>query len=98
MATLLQCIDEFINNISVTNKQEANIKASVGALSDYLEKEESNLYITDTFTSGSYERDTNLRPLDDIDVFAVLDLEKHKVGFNMPDPQSILSKIKNWLD
>jgi hypothetical protein len=99
MATLLQCIDEFIDNITVTDKQEANIKASVAALTDYLEKEESNLHITDTFTNGSYERDTNIRPLDDIDVFAVLDSEEYLDEFGrLPSPQSVLTKMKNWLE
>lgn len=99
MATLLQCIDEFIDNITVTDKQEENIKASVGALSDYLKHEDSPLSVTSTFTNGSYERDTNIRPLGDIDVFAVMDLKQYQDEFGrIPNPQSVLSKIKNWLE
>ena len=99
MATLLQCIDEFIDNITVTDRQEDNIKGSVNNLTDSLKAKDGGLFVTEVFVNGSYERDTIIRPLDDIDLFAVLDIEKYKdENGNMPNPQSVLSKIKNYLD
>jgi hypothetical protein len=96
--TLLQCISGFIDNISVTDRQEDNIKSSVSNLDGHLTNKENGLNITRTFTNGSYERDTNLRPLDDIDIFAVLNRDKWKDEFgNLPDPQSVLTKIKSFL-
>lgn len=97
--TLLQCIGGFIDNISVTDRQEENIKSSVSNLDDHLKKEGNDLHVKRTFTNGSYERDTILRPLDDIDMFAVLDRDKWKDEFgNLPNPQSVLTKFKNFLN
>lgn len=99
MATLLQCIDDFIGNISVTDRQEENIKASLSNIEGYLLDNENNLNITKTFTNGSYERDTIIRPLNDIDIFAVLDFEKWKDEYGtFPSPQSVLTKIKTYLN
>jgi hypothetical protein len=97
--TLLQCIEKLIENISVTDRQEENIKNSVNNLTDNLKKTESNLFIHEVFTNGSYERDTMLRPLNDIDLFAVLKEDEWKDEYgNLPNPQSVLTKFKNYLD
>jgi hypothetical protein len=97
--TLLQCIGSFIDNISVTDRQEDNIKSSLSNLDGHLTNKENELNVTRTFTNGSYERDTNLRPLDDIDMFAILNRDKWKDELgNLPDPQSVLTKIKNFLN
>ena len=97
--TLLQCINEFIDNISVTDRQEDNIKCSLSNLESHLTDKENNLNVKGTFTNGSYDRDTILRPLDDIDMFAVLNTDKWKDEFgNLPDPQSVLTKIKKYLN
>lgn len=99
MATLLQSINQLIDNITVTDRQEENIRQSLSNIDGYLLKKESGLNITRTFTNGSYERDTNIRPLDDIDMFAVLDFEKWKNEYgNYPNPQSVLSRMKNYLN
>jgi hypothetical protein len=88
-----------IDNITVTDRQEESIKASLSNLNDHLKAKESNLFVLRTFTNGSYDRDTIIRPLKDIDLFAVLDLEKWKdENGNLPSPQSVLSKFKNYLD
>jgi len=97
--TLLQCISGFIENISVTDRQEDNIQCSLSNLESHLKDKENDLNIKSTFTNGSYDRDTILRPLDDIDIFAVLNTDKWKDEFgNLPDPQSVLTKIKNYLN
>lgn len=97
--TLLQAIDIFTDNISVTDRQEDNIESSVSNLDGHLKDKENDLYVNRTFTNGSYERDTILRPLDDIDMFAVLNRDKWKNEFgNLPNPQSVLTKFKNFLN
>lgn len=99
MTTLLQSINEFIENISVTDRQEDNISASVKNLTDHLEDSDNDLHVEEVFTNGSYERETNLRPLDDIDLFAVLDRESWQDQYGtLPNPQSVLSRIKNFLN
>lgn len=99
MATILQCIDEFIDNISVTDRQEENIEGSVKNLTECITKKDSDLNIKEVFVNGSYERDTIIRPLDDIDLFVVFDPEKYLDAFrNKPNPQAVLTKIKNYLD
>lgn len=99
MATLLQFIDKMIENITVTDRQEENIKSSISNIDNYLMKEENNLFVSKTFTTGSYERDTNIRPLNDIDLFAVLKKDDWKDAYgNLPKPQSVLTKIKNYLN
>jgi hypothetical protein len=88
-----------IDNITVTDRQEESIKSSISNLNDHLKAKESDLHVLETFTNGSYERDTIIRPLKDIDLFAVLDLEKWKdENGNLPGPQGVLSKIKEYLN
>src|SRR5688572_8966428 len=98
MPTLLQNISQFIDKISVTDRQEQNIKNSNANLESNLKKDGA-LNIQSTFTTGSWERDTIIRPLNDVDLFAVLKREKwlDEHG-NLKSPQAVLSKIKNHLD
>lgn len=97
--TLLQSIDQLIDNITVTDRQEESIRSSISNLDGKLKMDESNLYVIRTFTNGSYDRDTIIRPLKDIDLFAVLDLEKWKdENGSLPSPQSVLTRFKNYLN
>lgn len=98
MSTLLQSIDKFIENITVTDRQEDNIDASFNALRTNLMKDESNLSVKEVFLNGSYERDTIIRPLDDIDLFAVIDQTDYTENGLDPNPQSVLTKFKNYLN
>lgn len=99
MSTLLQSIDKFIENITVTDRQENNINASFNSLKNNLMKEDSGLSVKDVFLNGSYERDTIIRPLDDIDLFAVIDRADYSPnGWSDPNPQSVLTKFKNYLN
>jgi hypothetical protein len=99
MATLLQSIDQLIENISVTDRQEENIKNSVSNLDSNLKNEDNNLYVERTFTNGSYERDTIIRPLNDVDIFAVLKRDEWKDEYgNLPNPQNVLTRIKTYLN
>ncbi len=97
--TLLECIRGLIDNISVTDRQEESIKGSLSNLEDHLKDEDNDLHVTKTFTNGSYERDTIIRPLNDIDLFAVLDRDAWKdENGNLPTPQSVLTRIKDYLN
>ncbi|MBW6484156.1 MAG: nucleotidyltransferase [Vicingaceae bacterium] len=99
MATLLQSINQLIENITVTDRQEDNIKQSLSNIEGHLNNKENNLNVERTFTNGSYERDTIIRPLNDIDIFAVLKKDDWKDEYgNLPNPQSVLTKIKNYLN
>lgn len=99
MATLLQKIKEMIDNISVTDKQEDTISTATNNLSNHLTKDENDLDIDSTFVNGSYERDTMIRPLDDVDIFAVLNRDEWTDDYgNLPKPQAVLTKIKNKLN
>lgn len=97
--TLLQSITQLIDNISVTDRQEESITASINNLDGHLLDKENDLHIDNTFRNGSYDRDSIIRPLDDIDVFAVLNRDKWKdESGNLPTPQSVLTKFKNYLN
>ncbi len=97
--TLLESIKKLVDNVSITDRQEESITNSLSNLESHLKEEESNLYVNECFTNGSWERDTIIRPLNDVDLFAVLDFEKWKDEYgNKPNPQSVLTKIKNFLN
>jgi hypothetical protein len=97
--TLLQSINHFIDNISVTDRQEDSIKTSLDNIYYHLMKKDNNLYVERTFTNGSYDRDTIIRPLNDIDIFAVLKLDDWQdENGQLPKPQQVLTKIKNFLN
>ena len=49
MGTLLQSISDFIDNISVTDRQEENIEISFGNLKRQLTKDNSGLSIKEVF-------------------------------------------------
>lgn len=99
MATLIQSINQLIDNVTVTDRQEENIKQSLSNIEGHLKNKDNNLSVVRAFTNGSYERDTIIRPLNDIDIFAVLKFDDWKDEYgNLPTPQSVLTKIKNYLN
>lgn len=91
--TLNQCVENFISNITPTDYQENSIDASFNHLKDILEDDDCPLNFTEVFLNGSYYRRTIIRPIDDIDVFAVFEPETSE-----PSPQSILTSLKKYLD
>lgn len=99
MSTLTQCVNTFIEAISVTDRQESSITQSVKNLDGHLKNKEAKMGVRRTFTAGSWERDTIIRPLDDVDVFAVLDPDvwKDEKG-QRSSPQAVLTSIKNYLN
>jgi hypothetical protein len=97
--TLLQSINQFVENICVTDRQEGSIKTSLDNIYRHLTDDENDLALVRVFTNGSYDRDTIIRPLDDIDIFAVLKREDWENEFKqLPKPQAVLTAIKKYLD
>lgn len=98
MSTLLQSIEKFIDNITVTDRQEESINTSFNNLKENLLKKDNGLAVKDVFLNGSYERDTIIRPLGDIDLFAVIDHTDYTESGQDPKPQTVLTKFKNYLN
>ncbi|MBK6754779.1 MAG: hypothetical protein IPG69_14645 [Flavobacteriales bacterium] len=99
MSTLSECVDSFIENITVTDRQESSISQSVKNLNEHLKNKEAKMGVRRTFTAGSWERDTIIRPLDDVDVFAVLDPAVWQDEYGQrSSPQSVLVSLKNYLN
>lgn len=98
MSTLLQSIEKFIDNITVTDRQEDSIETSFNNLKENLLKKDNALAVKDVFLNGSYARDTIIRPLGDIDLFAIIDHTDYNEYGLPPKPQSVLTKFKNYLN
>ena len=96
--TIQFAVKDFIGNITVTDKQEDTIDASYNNLEKHLKDDDCNLAIKEVFLNGSYIRDTMIKPLDDIDVFAVIDKDDYNDNGNRPNPQTVLTKFKNYLN
>lgn len=97
--TLLQSINQFVENICVTDRQEDSIKTSLDNIFSYLSDEDNGLAVLSNFTNGSYDRDTIIRPLDDIDIFSVLNRKDWEDEYKqLPKPQEVLSKFKRYLN
>ena len=97
MATLLQCINQFIEKITPSDLQEDVVQGSYDNLVGYLTKDDCKLNIKEVFLNGSYIRGTMIRPINDIDVFAVIDDTDYYINGLEPNPQSVLTSFKNYL-
>lgn len=98
MATLLQCINQFIDNITPSDLQEDVVQGAYDNLEGYLNSDECKLNIKEVFLNGSYIRGTMIRPINDIDVFAVIDDTDYYINGQEPNPQSVLTSFKNYLN
>lgn len=96
--TLLESVNKFIDNISITDYQDDSVNTSFSNLESSLTSEKCNLAIKEVFMNGSYLRRTIIRPLDDIDVFVVFDDEEYSKLYNDPNPQTILNRFKSYID
>ena len=96
--TLNKAIKDFIENISVTDKQEDVIDAAYSNIESNLLDEDCPLAVKEVFLNGSYVRDTMIRPLDDIDIFAVIDKSDYNDNGERPNPQTVLTKFKDYLN
>lgn len=97
--TLIQCITSLLDKITITDRQTETISTTYNNIKSLLLKTESELNGETVFQNGSYDRDTIIRPLDDIDLFFVLNKEKYlDENGNYPNPQTVLTKIKDYLN
>ena len=98
MATLLQTINKFIDNITPSDLQEDVVQGAYDNLESYLTSDTCTLNIKEVFLNGSYIRGTMIRPINDIDVFAVIDDTDYYINGQEPNPQSVLTSFKNYLN
>jgi predicted nucleotidyltransferase len=86
----------------VTDRQEESIETSRANIDSHLQDEDLGLGIDEVFLSGSYERDTIIKPaqdeLLDVDIFAVISHDGVTTANELPDPKSILAKFKRKLE
>ncbi len=76
-----------------TDQQKRDVAASQQHLRSLLH--ESRLPIVDSYLSGSYSRDTALRPIDDVDIVFIVD-PSHWTSFPAiwnPDPSNVLESF-----
>ena len=74
MMTISQAFDQLRNNLELTGAERGNISRQQNVVRNNLVE---HLAIARHFISGSYGRKTAIRPLNDIDLFIVLDEQKH---------------------
>ena len=98
MATLLRCINQFIDKITPSDLQEDVVQGAYDNLEGYLTSDDCKLKIKEVFLNGSYIRGTMIRPMNDIDVFAVIDDTDYYINGQVPNPQSVLTSFKNYLN
>ena len=98
MTTLLQAINEFIDKITPSDLQDSVVQGAFDNLKNHLESNSCSLNIKEVFLNGSYIRGTMIRPLNDIDVFAVIDDSDYYVNGLQPNPQSVLTSFKIYLN
>lgn len=98
MATLLQSVNQFIEKITPSDLQADVVQAAYDNVKGYLTADDCTLKIKDVFLNGSYIRGTMIRPLNDIDVFAVIDDTDYYINGKVPKPQTVLTSFKNYLN
>lgn len=74
MMTVAQALESFISGLELSDKESAAASNQQTYLRTQLQQ---RLRVEDVFLSGSYARNTAIRPLNDIDVFLVLNRAAH---------------------
>lgn len=98
MVTLLQSINKFIDNITPSDLQDNVVQSAYDNLEGHLNNDDCPLHIKEVFLNGSYIRGTMIRPINDIDVFAVIDDTDYYVNGSEPNPQTVLNNFKKYLN
>jgi Second Messenger Oligonucleotide or Dinucleotide Synthetase domain len=96
--TLLQCIKQLLTDITITDKQTSTVSTTYNNLKTLLLDADNKLYGERVFQNGSYDRDTIIKPLDDVDIFLVLDRDEYEDGSVLRKPQTVLTKLKDFLN
>ncbi len=72
--TVWKSFEDFKERLEPTNKQKEDASTKRGGVMDALNKK---LWVSSAFLTGSYGRSTMIRPPSDIDLFVVLDADRH---------------------
>lgn len=91
--TLQGKFDLFRQRIEPTENERQNVIGSHTHLRDNILNRLD--YVKTTFLTGSYKKRTIIRPMNDVDVFVVLNHDLN--AFSTPSPQIILNKLKRDL-
>ena len=95
MLTIPQAFDAFLRNLELTDAEQKKASDQQNALRDNLKKQLG--HSIEAHLSGSYSRGTAIRPLNDIDVFVVLDRAQHAVCYPPAPPLTCLQMIEKAL-
>lgn len=96
MASCEKQLFGFLKQIEPTNAQKDGARRSHNYLRDILDQGNMVRKVVDSYLSGSYPRDTAIRPLDDVDIIFVINPDawpKNGFGFlfsEHPDPEAVL--------
>lgn len=92
MTTVAQAFDTFLRQLELTEKEQNEASRQQNSLRDNLRARLGN-DVRDIL-SGSYSRRTAIRPLNDIDIFVVLDPSAHRDCYPPASPATCLRKIR----
>ncbi len=95
MLTIAQAFDTFLRNLELTDAEQQEASRQQNALRDNLRRQLGSS-IQDRL-SGSYSRRTAIRPLNDIDLFVVLDSVQHAACGPSKAPLICLQMIERAL-
>jgi hypothetical protein len=88
--TVAQAFDQFLRAIEITPTQRTRANEQRVRVREALD---ARLKLDDVFVSGSFGRRTAIRPLDDIDLFIVLNEHTHG-GLRGPSPKLCLDAVQ----
>ena len=97
MPTCEDLLYDLLGDIEPTATQRKAAARSQNCLRDALYDSSFGSRIVDTYLSGSYARDTAVRPLDDVDVVVIVDPRTWEIGWfsGTPDPSKVLTSFAN---
>jgi predicted nucleotidyltransferase len=97
MASCEYQLTEFLKQIEPTSTQKDGGRRSHNFLRDILDTGNMSNRVVDSYLSGSYARDTAIRPLEDVDIIFVIDPARWpQNGFRLildddyPEPETVL--------
>ena len=94
MTTLKQAMSAFLADLELTEKQYEIARDQRDRVHDVLKE---GLSVAETIFSGSFARQTAIRPLNDIDIFIVLSRKAHGALLD-GHPRACLEELKKVLD
>lgn len=94
MLTVSQAFDQFRQNLELNVAEQADATTCQESVRQKLQEHLGG--IAEQFLTGSYARRTAIRPLDDIDLFVVLDPTAHRAVYpsDTVKPSAVLTKVR----